>query len=127
MGDQLWCVCVCVCACASVCVGLMNLRQVVLSRVDQTLHTAPHADTAQVFASLSQDILGVPATPGEPPGAGLHRASCFNQPCRATGSDGSTPGCNRQVLMMLVLYCYWCCVVVVVLQQQQKSVALSVL
>ncbi|XP_028273830.1 neurolysin, mitochondrial [Parambassis ranga] len=44
--------------------GLMNLRQVVLSKVDQTLHTSSHADTAEVFAKHSQDILGVPPTPG---------------------------------------------------------------
>lgn len=45
--------------------GLMNLRQVVLSKVDQSLHTGPHADTAAVFAKHYQDILGVPATPGQ--------------------------------------------------------------
>lgn len=45
--------------------GLMNLRQVVLSKVDQTLHNSPHADTAEVFAQHCQDILGVPATPGQ--------------------------------------------------------------
>ncbi|XP_071322001.1 neurolysin, mitochondrial isoform X1 [Trachinotus anak] len=44
--------------------GLMNLRQVVLSKVDQSLHTRSHADTAEVFAKHCQDILGVPATPG---------------------------------------------------------------
>nr|XP_029137008.1 neurolysin, mitochondrial-like isoform X3 [Labrus bergylta] len=44
--------------------GLMNLRQVVLSKVDQTLHTSSRADTAEVFANLCKDILGVPATPG---------------------------------------------------------------
>ncbi|KAF6717855.1 Neurolysin, mitochondrial [Oryzias melastigma] len=43
--------------------GLMNLRQVVLSKVDQTLHSSRSSDTAQVFAKLCQDILGVPATP----------------------------------------------------------------
>ncbi|MEQ2211912.1 hypothetical protein XENOCAPTIV_020251, partial [Xenoophorus captivus] len=45
--------------------GLMNLRQVVLSRVDQYLHSCPGADTAEVFAQHCQDILGVPATPGQ--------------------------------------------------------------
>ncbi|XP_041825595.1 thimet oligopeptidase-like [Melanotaenia boesemani] len=44
--------------------GLMNLRQVVLSKVDQSLHSSSSADTAEVFAKHCQDILGVPATPG---------------------------------------------------------------
>uniref|UniRef100_A0A3Q3WPF9 Peptidase M3A/M3B catalytic domain-containing protein n=1 Tax=Mola mola TaxID=94237 RepID=A0A3Q3WPF9_MOLML len=44
--------------------GLMNLRQVVLSKVDQTLHNSHRADTTEVFAKHCQDILGVPATPG---------------------------------------------------------------
>uniref|UniRef100_A0A671X5J2 Neurolysin (metallopeptidase M3 family) n=1 Tax=Sparus aurata TaxID=8175 RepID=A0A671X5J2_SPAAU len=44
--------------------GLMNLRQVVLGKVDQSLHTSPRADTTEVFAQHCQDILGVPATPG---------------------------------------------------------------
>lgn len=45
--------------------GLMNLRQVVLGKVDQSLHTSPRADTTEVFAQHCQDILGVPATPGQ--------------------------------------------------------------
>ncbi|XP_030208941.1 neurolysin, mitochondrial isoform X1 [Gadus morhua] len=44
--------------------GMMNLRQVVLGKVDQTLHTTACADTAQVFATHSESILGIPATPG---------------------------------------------------------------
>ncbi|KAM6903031.1 neurolysin, mitochondrial [Xenentodon cancila] len=44
--------------------GMMNLRQVVLSKVDQSLHSSTSADTAEVFAVLCRDILGVPATPG---------------------------------------------------------------
>lgn len=44
--------------------GLMNLRQVVLSKVDQTLHTSSQANSARVFAQHCQDILGVPATEG---------------------------------------------------------------
>lgn len=44
--------------------GLMNLRQVVLSKVDQYLHNNTTANTADVFAKYCQEILGVPATPG---------------------------------------------------------------
>ncbi len=42
----------------------MNLRQIVLSKADQTLHAKDRADTAAEFAKHSKDILGIPATPG---------------------------------------------------------------
>nr|XP_061800177.1 thimet oligopeptidase-like [Nerophis lumbriciformis] len=44
--------------------GLMYLRQVLLSKVDLSLHTCSSADSAAVYAKLCQDILGVPATEG---------------------------------------------------------------
>ncbi|XP_053321199.1 thimet oligopeptidase [Spea bombifrons] len=44
--------------------GLLNLRQIVLAKIDQALHTQSGVDAVQEYSRLSQDILGVPATPG---------------------------------------------------------------
>uniref|UniRef100_A0A8C9TEX4 Thimet oligopeptidase n=1 Tax=Scleropages formosus TaxID=113540 RepID=A0A8C9TEX4_SCLFO len=44
--------------------GLFNLRQIVLARVDQTLHTKTGIDPADEYARLCQEILGVPASSG---------------------------------------------------------------
>lgn len=50
--------------CISSRLGLFNLRQIVLAKVDQALHTRMAADPAEEYARLCQEVLGVPATPG---------------------------------------------------------------
>lgn len=46
--------------------GLFNLRQIILAKVDQSLHTSSNAniDAKEEYARLCKEILGVPASPG---------------------------------------------------------------
>ncbi|XP_031561619.1 thimet oligopeptidase-like [Actinia tenebrosa] len=44
--------------------GLFNLRQILLGTFDQTIHTSPKVNTADVYAELSSKILHIAATPG---------------------------------------------------------------
>lgn len=87
--------------------GLANLRQVVLSKVDQTLHSSPRADTAEVFAKHCEEILGVPATPGQfVSDAGSSAAALRRVPLRRHQHDGQfqPPGrrLRRSVLQLPV-------------------------
>ncbi|XP_072113875.1 neurolysin, mitochondrial-like isoform X1 [Mobula birostris] len=45
-------------------IGLINLRRIVFSKLDQSFHTKSFANTAEEYAQLCEDILGIPASPG---------------------------------------------------------------
>ncbi|XP_068089987.1 thimet oligopeptidase [Hyperolius riggenbachi] len=44
--------------------GVLNLRQIVLAKIDQVLHTQKNVDPVEEYSRLCNNILGVPATPG---------------------------------------------------------------
>lgn len=71
--------------------GLFNLRQIVLAKVDQALHTQTKADPVEVFARLCEEVLGVPATPGTQGLGGPALAVSLGLACKL-GSAGSFQG-----------------------------------